>query len=368
MLSHLASLAKSVLRPDRRRPTHETKRLSEYVRNRKELHLTDGQLDRLEAFFSITCGMTPNGQSVSLNDVVVTWAKSDPPKILSAAEFGILVDALDRWLMKGLRIPTQGSVRGSSFLEPAAATGDKDAMFLLAGKARNQQRYEAERSWLEKAAAAGHAGARNNLATMYAKGDGVPQNTSEAKRLWEEGAAAGDPYSMVNLGMLSKNCEPPDEANALFWYDKAAAAGLNDALVSKGYLLQHGRLIPRDLGSAQRCYEIAADAGNVEAMFRLGSLLLFPTGEKVIDADQTREFLQRAADDGRLKKALKLFSKAAEHGHAGAMSKIGGIYLSGIGVERNEVAGRRWLRKAAERGDSEAARYLQDLDNATGHG
>jgi len=51
---------------------------------------------------------------------------------------------------------------------------------------------------------------------------------------------------------------------------------------------------------------------------------------------------------------VKWYRKAAEQGHADAQFYLGGCYLSGTGVAKDEAEAVDWFRKAAEQGNAYA--------------
>lgn len=77
----------------------------------------------------------------------------------------------------------------------------------------------------------------------------------------------------------------------------------------------------------------AAEQGNAEAQFRLG--ILYETGIGV---------------DKNYSAAAKWYRKAAEQGHAQAQNNLGRMYLQGMGVNKNYSSAVMWFRKAADQG------------------
>ena len=95
--------------------------------------------------------------------------------------------------------------------------------FYVAGK------FEDAAKWFRKAAEQGNAGAQYNLAVMYDKGLGVPQDYSEAVRWYRKAAEQGDALAQYNLGVMYANGEgvPQDYAEAVRWYRKAGLCCLD---------------------------------------------------------------------------------------------------------------------------------------------
>jgi len=64
-----------------------------------------------------------------------------------------------------------------------------------------------------------------------------------------------------------------------------------------------------------------------------------------------------------LKNTVEWERSRANEGSAWAQYKLGVRYLNGDGVEKNETTARKWLRSAAENGESQAANRLKILDS-----
>lgn len=283
--------------------------------------------------------------------------------------------------------------RGFALFRQAADLGMRDAMWAVGLRLRDghgtaQNIPEAIR-WLEKAAAAGQAGALVSLAHLYDSGYGVERDTGKANALFaqarpvlerlaavhdfvamdtlgemlrdgrgaikDEAAAAklfrraaglGSSSSMVNLaGMLSRGVGlPADLAEAQRLLAVAAARGHDDAMRDIGTLHEDGRGVPQNLTEALRWYRAAADSGSADAMNRLGNFY-----------DQGKGVKQDHAE------AVRWYGRSAERGYATGMASIGSALLLGDGVKKDLAAARRWYTRAASLGNVEAMRFLGDL-------
>ena len=89
--------------------------------------------------------------------------------------------------------------------------------------------------WYLKAAEQGHRPAQNNLGFMYANGEGVPQDNTEAVRWYLKAAEQGDPIAQYNLGGLFYEGEgiSKDNLQAYAWFSIAAASGHNNSQVAR---------------------------------------------------------------------------------------------------------------------------------------
>lgn len=131
-----------------------------------------------------------------------------------------------------------------------------------------------------------------------------------------------------------------------------------------------GEGVGRNRKEAVRWYEFAANAGDREAQFAYGNLLLRGT---VVDEDKTRgeEFLRKAAKQGHpraafnlaqiitarrptwasFKRALPFYQQAAEADIADAQYALSNIHADAKGVTVNDdKTARTWLAKAAANG------------------
>ena len=88
--------------------------------------------------------------------------------------------------------------------------------------------YQSAARWFELAAKQGHRDAHFQLATMYEHGRGVPQDFTEAARLYRTAAEAGDERAPVMLGELYIRME--DLVLAHIWFNLGASDGRNQYL------------------------------------------------------------------------------------------------------------------------------------------
>jgi TPR repeat protein len=169
---------------------------------------------------------------------------------------------------------------------------------------------------------------------------------AEARRLYEQAAAAGYAMAMNNIGALHEGGDgvPVSYAEAFRWYDKAAAAGEPVAMIDLGWLYETGHGVGQDYGEAVRLYEQAVKAGVPDGMNNLG--LLYLRGKGV------------ARDYGE---ARRLLEQGATLGSAAAMNGMGAIYNEGDGVPRNVKVAQEWFEKAAALGNPEAKQNLRGM-------
>jgi len=175
---------------------------------------------------------------------------------------------------------------------------------------------------------------------------GARKNYPEARRLYDQAAAAGYAMAINNIGGIYEGGEgvARNYAEAVRWYSKAAAAGEPIAMVNLGWLYEHGQGVAQDLAEARRLYETAAKAGVPAGMNNLG--LLYLRGQGV-----PRDYAQ----------ARKLFEQGIALGDAANMNELGIMYVEGDGVPKNLKIARQWYEKAAALGLPQARQNLKGM-------
>ncbi|MCP4934016.1 MAG: hypothetical protein GY927_07370 [bacterium] len=164
------------------------------------------------------------------------------------------------------------------FLEKAVDGGHAEAAFNLASLyAKGEgvdQNYETAVMYLEKSSNGGYYPAMTNLGLLYAKGQGVKQNYLTARSLWLKAAAGEHADAMHNLAVIyatGKGVEK-DMGEAINWYRKGANGGYVDSIFDLGLLYANGVGVTRDYVEAKRLWETAADKGHKLAAKNLEKL------------------------------------------------------------------------------------------------
>lgn len=127
-------------------------------------------------------------------------------------------------------------------------------------------------------------------------------------------ATAGDPRAQTILGIMYANGEgvPQDSTEAARWYRLAAQAGYASAQYNLGVLLERGEGVAQDRAAALRWYRLAADQGHVRARDALGDPAAPATKEAplpVVRVVRVTEEPEAVLDSERL---LRLSRDAAE--------------------------------------------------------
>ena len=246
------------------------------------------------------------------------------------------------------------------------------------------------------AAEEGHAEAQFSLGMMYARGEGVEKNETQAVRWLRLAAKQGYAYAQDILDNMSEiegatesvggsdasgdsdieTAQTFDEAvaayergdytTALRGFSPVAERGNALAQVFLALMYVDGRGVPQNDVEAIRWYRKAAEQGNAPAQYGLGSMYGNGRGVSQSDSEAVRWFRLAAeqnvaaaqydlavmyANDRGVPQndteAVRWFRLAAEQGYAKAQDELGLMYFNGRGVPQNDAEAVRWFRQAA---------------------
>ncbi|WP_444641242.1 SEL1-like repeat protein [Caproiciproducens sp. R1] len=211
--------------------------------------------------------------------------------------------------------------------------------------------------WLEICCEKKNARAQYQLAGMYQKGDGVPQDEIKAQSLYNE-ALAGfleqekeTPAAYVEYQIASMykhgNGTEQDNYAAFQWYVEAAEKGHPHAAYCTARAYYEGAGTEQSYPDAVKWYQKAAKSGDAYAMYELGKM--YRDG---IGVESNKE------------KAYQHFLAAAKLGHEFAQFAAAKALLSGAGVEKNIQGAVDWFRECAEKENPFAAYQLGVLFSA----
>ncbi len=304
------------------------------------------------------------------------------------------------------------------FAKKVAEWGNADAMLFLGAAylegGKIPQNLDEAKTWLTQAKAAGSRAAQDGL--DYIARGGKPsveelfdrglaaykeKRFSDALAAWEEGAEAGDPAAMVNLGMLHERGQgvPKDHAKALAWFERAEAKqaniatkdiarakqnlafdrgyaayqekkfedavaaweeaaelGSTTAMNNLGVLHEKGEGVPFDLPAAMAWFEKAAAVGHKDAKASVDRLK-----PRLVAWDDYQKG-KKAEADGDYEEALVWYEKTAAEGSTAAMMSLGKFYEEGMGVEENVRKAIEWYQKAADHGESAGEMMVRMLE------
>lgn len=260
----------------------------------------------------------------------------------------------------------------------------------------------------------------NRLATMYSKGEGVPQDRAEAIKWLRVGAERNDSVTQCRLAaaFYYGRGTPTNRVQAAYWWGRAARTGNGNAEYSLGLMYQTGEGgLPQDPHLAFECFAKAARKGDLSSCAQLAAIYQgglgtdrnvpealrwarkaaeakYPLGQRVLglmlfngegvdpNPEAAISLWREAAENGDLiscwnlvttfstkgnsrhnpPEALKWLLKAARLGDASAMQNAATVYLDPANViPKDPVAAWAWLELAANRASAEAATQRDEL-------
>lgn len=187
---------------------------------------------------------------------------------------------------------------------------------------------------LRQSADSGDADAQNNLGFMYASGQGVPKDYTEAARWYRKAADQDYPDAQNNLGVMYNNGQgfPRDYAEAIRWYRKAADQGDVKAQYNLGQIYRHGCGVTQDYVEAALWYRKAADQDYAYAQHNFG--VCYKNGQGVPrDNDKAYLWLELAASK----------SVGAEPKKSAAVRDGLAVYMTPDQIARAKRRAREWV-------------------------
>ena len=263
---------------------------------------------------------------------------------IAATTFSAPAPAVPAALQKAREAMEKGDAEGAiKLLRPEADKGNAEAANALgelqvAGRGTKAAPAEAVK-WFQKAADAGSSAAQFNLARLLFMGaEGVAKDEEKARFLLRTSAEAGYAPAQAQLGgsiesVAARTEDKAQIAEARDWYEKAAAQGQPEALLSLVRFYDSG--LGGVEASPQKAFDLclrAAKAGSIVAMNEMG--VRYQKGSGVRQDNVA---------------AIGWFTLGAQHGQPAALVNLGNCYEVGNGVRQDfDLAGRNYAAAAKQ--------------------
>ena len=256
----------------------------------------------------------------------------------------------------------------------AAQEGDPEALERLKELNVEKQLDPNSLEYLSYKALTGEATNQYELYQKYYTGSGVPVDYERALKYCQEAASKGYEKAMMAManfytkGILVDR----DPKTAFDWYRRAALVGNDSAKFMLAEMYSMGEGVDKDETRAVRYYLSAANSGVESAMKRLNQYDV----RSYVDPNDL-EYVKYKATLGDLKSQLAIgkyyFKKnsgqsarwlrmAAEQGNTDAQVMLGEIYYKGkcnMPIDNEEAL--HWFSLAAGKKEPQAFRYLADM-------
>ena len=198
---------------------------------------------------------------------------------------------------------------------------------------------------------------------------------AEAMKWFELAAAKGSPPAMIEAGLLYSNLhQPGDDRKALEYFLQAANLGDRVGKYLAGECYYYGKGTTTDVAKAVDFLQEAAALREPRAMDLLGTYY-----RKLRQFDQARKHYEDAAAAGyplslsnlgvlymngegvqrSPEVAANLFRQGAEKGDPTAMFFYAGCLVDGVGLQKDTKAAAEWFRRSAHAGNARAIEWCR---------
>jgi uncharacterized protein len=228
--------------------------------------------------------------------------------------------------------------------QKAAMMGHAYALYALGARMLEQKIWPKAVVYLEQAAKNHYVLAQYTLGIYYH--DHESKKPLKAYRWFLEAAKQGHAQAAYHVGLYHQTGKgvQKDDAQALYWYDKAARKKDKNALYHLALMMIKQE--NSDFKVIFKLLEQAAVQDHPHAQYNLG--VMYQRGDGVEANDR---------------KAFLWYEKSAQSGLAKAQYNLGMFYYMGIGVDQNEDEAIKWWRKAADQGQEDAKKLILSIDN-----
>lgn len=218
----------------------------------------------------------------------------------------------------------------------------------------------------------GDPAAQTLIGEIYSTGMGVRRDIAKAAEWYGKAAEQNVPEAQFQLAMilLDGGAEFRDPDRSFQLMESAADAGHRMAQFNFAQMLTDRDPSDAGLERAVQYYEKAADAGLADAQYAMAQVYRYGTGGKTADAEQSLQWLERAASQnydtaqielGTLlvegeaatrdpKAGFAWLMRAAAAGNPAAQNRIAKLYRAGIGVDPDRVTAVAWYLRARRAG------------------
>ncbi|KAF9908003.1 hypothetical protein EC991_010351 [Linnemannia zychae] len=272
-------------------------------------------------------------------------------------------------------------------LKDDAEEGSIDAQMELATIYANgqgvPQDYREASVWYFEAVKAGHIGARVKMGWLYENGLGVIQDYQMALEFYQKAAEHNDPEGQTCIGDINYYGRgwPVDYYTAMYFYTRAAAEHYGPAQMKVADMYITGTGIPQNYEAASIWIYMAVKDGYPE-----GQVLYGRWHEEGIyvskNESKALELYLKAAEQGNADgqccvgsmyerglggapqdypKAIEWYFKAVKQDNPAAQTKLGLLYEKGLGVPQDYSTAMEWYINAANQGYAAAQSQIGSL-------
>jgi TPR repeat protein len=226
------------------------------------------------------------------------------------------------------------------YYRKAAEEGNSIALYNIGmyyknGKDSFTQSYDSAFIYLKKSADLDFSPAELEIGQIYENGIGRDTNNQLAVKYYRKAANQNNIAALSRMAIFYNHGRgglPHNNDSALIYNYRSAIAGYADAQVDRGDMYSKGIIVGIDKAKAALWYRAAANQHNRVALYDMGHLFL--DGSSVIPRN--------------LDSAYRYFQEAADSGYNIAQLEIGYMFEKGLSVEMDAVVAEKWYKKAAD--------------------
>lgn len=224
-----------------------------------------------------------------------------------------------------------------------------------ARKLMRKSKWENAAEILSEHATAGNPEVLYEYGRILSNGWGTPRDLDKAREkllLAVQHQFSKRNSTAYELGKLYQKSLGPDcDRIAFEWFIKAAEWGHAKAYAELGRHYARGIGVEKDLGAAQIQFRKAAELGSASALLSFANLL----------ANESTNATDLTNASKLIQDAIPLLTAEAAAGKAGSAKVLGRLYRDGKLVPADPALAMRWLRRAAQLGDTGGMHDLAQL-------
>jgi len=266
-------------------------------------------------------------------------------------------------------------VQALDILRPMAEKGNTEAQYYLGemyvSSSVLPRDYNEAEIWWRKAATAGHNLAKTKMGLIRTMGYGIRKDLNSAETWFLGAARSGEPSAQYNLALLYEKSTPtPQWEKSLPWYEAAAKQNLRIAQIRLTQIYDRIDDVKNPEKAIHWLKEVtkkgaANETISFSSLLHYDKTLGFVHG--TYSAEQSiRHYLHTSYVEAQLKladyylhgdgpvkknpkKAFAYYSELARGGNLQAMTHLGDLFASGVGVKKDEEKAMKLYNEAARR-------------------
>ena len=261
-------------------------------------------------------------------------------------------------------------------LKYSSDEGIPEAAFCLGKILLKENKKSQAKEQIKKAADNGCADAQIKMAQLLEKDkSGGKDKFTEIARYYQLASDVGNPIAQAYFGQLMEKGKgtKKDIKGAFRLYNLSAEKGCSQGMffLAKIYRKGYGNMIKEDRDNAINYYNKAIKLNHIQAMIELSDLYekennmsaALPLIKKAAELNNVYAMLHYASliEEYNPEEAFLMVKKASDLKNVDALTRLGKMILSGIGIQRNDGEALKIFKLASANGSAEAMFYVANM-------